>query len=154
MIKWYLYNDIIRFVGVTWKKVDVSQTVFMFTFAVPRHLSRSHRTFWIMPCRYRNVCREKCVWKENPITLQSPLNQLIDYPDNKVHGADMGPIWGQQDPDGPHVGPMNFAIWVAPLSVTMFTNRVLDELASRTHLKRWFKNSNSSIFHTLTTTLH
>ena len=24
----------------------------------------------------------------------------------------MGPIWGQQDPDGPHVGPMNFAIWV------------------------------------------
>ena len=23
----------------------------------------------------------------------------------------MGPIWGRQDPDGPHVGPMNFAIW-------------------------------------------
>ena len=22
----------------------------------------------------------------------------------------MGPIWGRQDPDGPHVGPMNFAI--------------------------------------------
>ena len=22
----------------------------------------------------------------------------------------MGPIWGQEDPDGPHVGPMNFAI--------------------------------------------
>ena len=31
-------------------------------------------------------------------------------PDNKVHGANMGPIWGQQDPGGPHVGPMNFAI--------------------------------------------
>ena len=25
----------------------------------------------------------------------------------------MGPIWGRQDPGGPHVGPMNFAIWVA-----------------------------------------
>ena len=24
----------------------------------------------------------------------------------------MGPIWGRQDPGGPHVGPMNFAIWV------------------------------------------
>ena len=24
----------------------------------------------------------------------------------------MGPIWGRQDSDGPHVGPMNFAIWV------------------------------------------
>ena len=33
-------------------------------------------------------------------------------PDSKVHGASMGPIWGQQDPDGPHVGPMNFALWV------------------------------------------
>ena len=33
------------------------------------------------------------------------------YPDNKVHGANMGPIWGQQDPGGPHVGPISFAIW-------------------------------------------
>ena len=32
-------------------------------------------------------------------------------PDSKVHGANMGPIWGRQDPGGPHVGPMNFAIW-------------------------------------------
>ena len=29
-------------------------------------------------------------------------------PDSKVHGANMGPIWGRQDPGGPHVGPMNF----------------------------------------------
>ena len=35
------------------------------------------------------------------------------FPDSKVHGANMGPIWGRQDPGGPHVGPMNFAIWVA-----------------------------------------
>ena len=32
-------------------------------------------------------------------------------PDSKVHGAIIGPIWGRQDPGGPHVGPMNFAIW-------------------------------------------
>ena len=32
-------------------------------------------------------------------------------PDSKVHGANMGPIWGRQDPGGPHVGPMNFVIW-------------------------------------------
>ena len=31
-------------------------------------------------------------------------------PDGKVHGANMGPIWGQQDPGGPHVGLMNFVI--------------------------------------------
>ena len=34
-----------------------------------------------------------------------------NHPDSKVHGANMGPIWGRQDPGGPHVGPMNFAIW-------------------------------------------
>ena len=34
------------------------------------------------------------------------------HPDSKVHRANMGPIWGRQDPGGPHVGPMNFAIWV------------------------------------------
>ena len=33
-------------------------------------------------------------------------------PESKVHGANMGSIWGRQDPGGPHVGPMNFAIWV------------------------------------------
>ena len=34
-----------------------------------------------------------------------------DHPDSKVHGANMGLIWGRQDPAGPHVGRMNFAIW-------------------------------------------
>ena len=33
------------------------------------------------------------------------------YPDSKVHGANAGPTWGRQDPDGSHVGHMNFAIW-------------------------------------------
>ena len=32
-------------------------------------------------------------------------------PENKAHGANMGPSWGREDPGGPHVGPMNFAVW-------------------------------------------
>ena len=36
-----------------------------------------------------------------------------DIPDSKVHGANMGPIWGQQNPGGPHVGPMKLANWDA-----------------------------------------
>ena len=32
-------------------------------------------------------------------------------PDNKVHGTNMGPTWGRQDPGRPHVGPMKIAIW-------------------------------------------
>ena len=30
------------------------------------------------------------------------------HPDSK---ANMGPSWGLQGPGGPHVGPMDFAIW-------------------------------------------
>ena len=30
----------------------------------------------------------------------------------RLMGPTWGPIWGRQDPGGPHVGPMNFAIWV------------------------------------------
>ena len=37
---------------------------------------------------------------------------FVEYPDKKVHGAYMGPTWGRQDPGGPHVGPMTFAIRV------------------------------------------
>ena len=36
---------------------------------------------------------------------------LRNIPDSKVHGANMGPIWGRQGRGGPHAGPMNFAIW-------------------------------------------
>ena len=32
-------------------------------------------------------------------------------PNSKVDGTNMGPIWGRQDPGGPHDGPMNFVVW-------------------------------------------
>ena len=32
------------------------------------------------------------------------------HPDNKVHGASMGPTWVLSAPDGPHVDPMNLTI--------------------------------------------
>ena len=32
-------------------------------------------------------------------------------PHSEVYAANMGRIWGRQDPGGPHVGPMNLAIW-------------------------------------------
>ena len=46
------------------------------------------------------------------ITLGNMGKISRTYHDNKVHGANMGPIWGRQDPGGPHVDPTNFAIWV------------------------------------------
>ena len=35
-------------------------------------------------------------------------------------GPTWGPIWGRQDPGGPHVGPMNFAIWVIKVAQNIF----------------------------------
>ena len=43
-----------------------------------------------------------------PVSLNSSRSS---NPDSKVHGTNMGPIWGRQDPGGPHVGPMNLVIW-------------------------------------------
>ena len=47
-------------------------------------------------------------------------------PDSKVHGANMGPIWGRQDPDGPHVGYMNFAIWDRMMPGNVIRNDMVD----------------------------
>ena len=51
------------------------------------------------------------------------------YPYSKVPGANMGPIFGRQDPDGPHVDPMNFAIWV-----TLLVQKCDLELLNRSHM--------------------
>ena len=41
---------------------------------------------------------------------------MVKYPDSKIRGANMGPTWVLFAPDGPHVGPMNLAIRIAPVS--------------------------------------
>ena len=40
------------------------------------------------------------------------LHQCHDYPDSKVHGANMGPTWVLSAPGGPHIGPISLAIRV------------------------------------------
>ena len=46
--------------------------------------------------------RSHAVWPEGIVK--------VTIPDSKVHGANVGPIWGLQDPGGPRVGYMNFVI--------------------------------------------
>ena len=49
-------------------------------------------------------------------------------PDSKVYGANVGPTWGRQDPGGPHVGHMNFAIWATihrmAIKISAFTTAI------------------------------
>ena len=61
----------------------------------------------------------------------SPFCPGFDIPDSKVHGANMGPIWGRQDPGGPHGGLMNFVIW------DVIWMAWAENLSSLLELKRW-----------------
>ena len=39
-------------------------------------------------------------------------NMVSEFPDSRVHGANMGPTWVLSAPRGPHIGIMNLVIWV------------------------------------------
>ena len=53
------------------------------------------------------------------------------YHESKIHGANLGHIWGRRVPCGPHVCPMNFAIWVwlctAPVDVQVVKSLQIPE---------------------------
>ena len=57
-----------------------------------------------------------------PFGISSQNINGWNFPDSKVHGANMGPIWGRHDPGGPHVGPMNFVIWVHRILLAKFSH--------------------------------
>ena len=63
------------------------------------------------------------VWTTMMIGFGIPCIARIN-PNSKVHGANMGPIWGRHDPNGPHVGPMNFAVWVGSCWPLDFLNSI------------------------------
>ena len=50
-------------------------------------------------------------WLLQTISNRSSAGHIYAYPGSKVYGINMGPTWGRQDPGGPHVFPMNLAIW-------------------------------------------
>ena len=61
----------------------------------------------VVPCH--SICSDVLVASTDWATHRCIPRGVI--PDSKVHGSSMGPIWYWQDPDGPLVGPMNFAVW-------------------------------------------
>ena len=57
------------------------------------------------------VACEFKVWSIFDLCYYNAAYSIV-FPDRKSHEANMGPIWGRQDPGGPHICPMNFAFWV------------------------------------------
>ena len=59
----------------------------------------------------RNVSQYICVTRPQWVKRSLSADSIIlTWLDNKVHGAQLGPTWGRQDPGGPHMGHMNLAI--------------------------------------------
>ena len=84
-------------IRLTWKKNKI--TLFILAFLMRGNLKSVE-----IEDNTGSLCR--CIIITKAIELLAAT-----IPDSKIHGANMGPIWGRQDPGGPHVGPMNFAIW-------------------------------------------
>ena len=68
---------------------------------------RSHQPIWMASSSKKGS-------SESPLAkhLLQKIWLLVQSPDSKVHGANMGPTWVLSAPDGPHFGPMNLAIRV------------------------------------------
>ena len=68
---------------------------------------------WTIALHYNEILYDQFqhCWPSH-ITIQVCVQFSCSFPDSKVHGANMGPIWGCQDPGGPYDVPMNLAIWI------------------------------------------
>ena len=87
--------------------------------AIKPALTPSHALFCI---ENRNKCPLLQFTPDDPIDLTTFLANLWWEPisDSKIHGANMGPTWGHQDPGGPHVGHTNLAIWDVSMLHTLW----------------------------------
>ena len=66
---------------------------------------------WILKIRYPHWTKRTTTKPYTYFMRFGLICFVLVTPDGKVHGANMGPIWDQQDPGGPHVVHINFTIW-------------------------------------------
>ena len=57
-------------------------------------------------------------WKWCELIVHGHACDQDNYPDSKVHEANMGPTWVLSAPGGPHVGHINLAMRVGLLYFT------------------------------------
>ena len=104
---------------------NVNQTDFLSLTGSPKNTLQSPTPTGASPTMACNIKGHGCDIADPRVS--SEIHRISDFskwihhpqagvfPNSKVHGVNMGPIWGRQDSGGPHVGPMNFAIWVVVL---------------------------------------
>ena len=94
------------FVFFCWKEVSVTDMMTLATFGLDSNLVR-------LPGPNEVTLDWAVVYIEQSSNISKwlhvPLFHYDSSPGSKAHGANMRPIWGRQDPDGPYVGPMNIS---------------------------------------------
>ena len=109
-------------------KTDI---LFLACCQVIQNLARNHKRL----CLIIEIEAKCCFFgKVNIVSAaeisESNIHQNIwrHSPDSKAHGANMGPTWDRQDPGGPHVGPMNFAVreicWSLPTTYISYQHHI------------------------------
>ena len=69
------------------------------------------------------------------------------YPDNNIHGANMGPTWALSAPDGPHIGPMNLAIRVWMTSLIRSAHLSMFPSESSCKIYKWLSPSYNALLY-------
>ena len=110
-----------RSLGTTFSEIEIEMHMFSFqkmylkmSYGKWRPFCLGPNVFIILNAMKEFIARNKTgqLHPSSPhLTTEGFLRTWQNLPDSKVHGANMGPIWGRQDPGGPHVGPVNFDIW-------------------------------------------
>ena len=67
-------------------------------------------------------------------------------PNSKVHSANMGSTYGQQDPGVPHVGHMNLAAWDISTPVTGAVNQITANYQSRFLMSVYFDQDSTPLW--------
>ena len=67
---------------------------------------------WVL---FQTLSLTSCIMVTTAGHKNTCRDDITVFPDSKVHGANMGTTWDLSAPGGPHVGPMNLAIWVVAL---------------------------------------
>ena len=103
-------HEIFRVLGTAW-------SYHLLLVIILDYLSMSFMVTSLMPEQSQYGCPSDIIMKFD--RKIRPYQATERQPYSKVHGANMGPIWGRQDPGGPHVGPMNLVIWEKHLMISI-----------------------------------
>ena len=109
-----LFTSLWKYLNIKITEVFPSFVNWSTCFFVPYiadHSASGYGFFFIFISWYGNIITKSVCICSGVYSAHCIKDSIVAIPGSKVHGASMGPIWGRQAPGGPHVGPMNFAIW-------------------------------------------